>query len=80
MEAELNLDPDSNPDPESDPELIRDPDPDPNLQIISDPAGSGCTTLVIDAAESKRAIVVNVGDSRRRKGNKFETYQCHRRH
>ncbi len=31
MEAELNLDPDSNPDPE----LITDPDP--NLQIISDP-------------------------------------------
>ncbi len=47
MEAELNLDPDSNPDPESDPELITDPDPDPNLQLISDPAGSGsgCTTL-----------------------------------
>ncbi len=41
MEAELNLDPDSNPDPE----LITDPDT--NLQIISDPAGSGsgCTTL-----------------------------------
>jgi hypothetical protein len=43
LEAELNLDPDSNPDPESDPELITDPDP--NLKIISDPAGSGCTTL-----------------------------------
>jgi hypothetical protein len=45
LEAELNLDPDSNLDPESDPELITDPDP--NLQIISDPAGSGsgCTTL-----------------------------------
>ncbi len=43
MEAELNLDPDSNPNPESDQELITDPDP--NLQIISDPAGSGCTTL-----------------------------------
>jgi hypothetical protein len=49
LEAELNLDPDSNPDPnpvpESDPELITDPDP--NLQIISDPSGSGsgCTTL-----------------------------------
>ncbi len=40
MEAELNLDPDSNPDPE----LITDPDP--NLQIISDPAGSSCTTLL----------------------------------
>jgi hypothetical protein len=39
LETELNLDPDSNPDPE----LITDPDP--NLQIISDPAGSGCTTL-----------------------------------
>ncbi len=38
METELNLEPDSNPDPE----LITDPDP--NLQIISDPAGSGCTT------------------------------------
>jgi hypothetical protein len=48
LEAELNLDPDSNPDPnpESDPELITDPDP--NLQIIPDPAGSGsrCTTLL----------------------------------
>ncbi len=49
----FNLDPDSNqdpnpesdPDPESGPELITDPDP--NLQIISDPSGSGsgCTTL-----------------------------------
>jgi hypothetical protein len=46
LEAELDLDLDSNPDPESDPELITDPDP--NLQIISGPAGSGsgCTTLV----------------------------------
>jgi hypothetical protein len=47
LEAELNLDPDPESDPESDPELITDPDP--NLQIISDPAGSGsgsgCTTL-----------------------------------
>jgi hypothetical protein len=43
--TELNLDPDYNPDPnpESDPALMTDPDP--NLQIISDPAGSGCTTL-----------------------------------
>jgi hypothetical protein len=40
LETELNLDPDSNPDPE----LMTDPDP--NLQIISDPAGSGCTTLL----------------------------------
>ncbi len=45
------MDPDSNPDPESDLELITDPevitapDPDPNLQIISDPSGSGCITL-----------------------------------
>jgi hypothetical protein len=45
------LDPDSNPDPESDLELITDLevitalDPDPNLQIISDPSGSGCITL-----------------------------------
>ncbi len=48
MEAELNLDPDSNPDPESDPDPELITDPDPNLQIISDPAGSGsgCTTLV----------------------------------
>jgi hypothetical protein len=45
METEIILDPDSNPDPESDPELIADPDP--NLQIISDPSGSGCTTLAI---------------------------------
>jgi hypothetical protein len=49
------LDPDSNPDPESDPES--DPelitDPDPNLQIISDPAGSGskCTTVIINTYE-----------------------------
>jgi hypothetical protein len=44
VEAEINLDPDSNPD--QNPELITDPDP--NLQIISDPAGSGsrCTTLI----------------------------------
>ncbi len=41
METELNLDPDSNQDPN--PELIMDPDP--YLQIISDPAGFGCTTL-----------------------------------
>jgi hypothetical protein len=34
------LDPDLNPDPE----LITGPDP--NLQIVSDLAGSGCTTLV----------------------------------
>ncbi len=40
MEAELNLDPDSNPDPESDPELITDPDP--NLQLISDPDAQHC--------------------------------------
>jgi hypothetical protein len=39
----LTWDPDSNPDPKSDPELITDPDP--NLQIISGPAGSGCTTM-----------------------------------
>ncbi len=44
LETELNLDPDSN--SESDPELITDPDP--NLHIISGPAGSGtgCTTLL----------------------------------
>ncbi len=43
-----NLDPDSNPDPE----LITDPDP--NLQIISDPAGSGsgCTTLPVMQVEN----------------------------
>jgi hypothetical protein len=41
LETELNLDTDSNPDPE----LITDPDP--NLQIFSDPAGSGCTTLIM---------------------------------
>jgi hypothetical protein len=45
------LDPDSKPDPnpESDPELITVPDP--NLQIITDPSGSGsgsgCTTLIL---------------------------------
>ncbi len=37
--------PDSDPDPNPDPELITDPDP--NLQIISDPSGSGRTTLGI---------------------------------
>jgi hypothetical protein len=43
METEPNLEPN----PESDLELSTDPDP--NLQIISDPAGSGsgCTTLPI---------------------------------
>jgi hypothetical protein len=45
LETELNLDPDSNPDPNPDLELITDTDPDPNLQIISDPSGSECTTL-----------------------------------
>jgi hypothetical protein len=42
------LDPDSNPDPnpESDLELITDPDS--NLQIILVPAGSGCTTLLLE--------------------------------
>jgi hypothetical protein len=44
LEAELNLDPDSNPDPESDPELITDPDP--NLQIISDPDAQHCFKAV----------------------------------
>jgi hypothetical protein len=34
LETKLNLDPDSNPEPESDAELITDPDP--NLQIIPD--------------------------------------------
>ncbi len=43
METDLNLDPDSNPDPN--PELITDQDP--NLQIILDPSGSGCTTLIL---------------------------------
>jgi hypothetical protein len=43
LEIELNLDPDSNPNPDQ--ELFTDPDP--NLQIISDPSGSGCTTLTV---------------------------------
>ncbi len=43
METELYLDPNSNPDPESDPKLSTDPDP--ILKIISDPAGSVYTTL-----------------------------------
>ncbi len=43
MGTELNLDRDSNSDPESDQEIITDSDP--NLPIISDPAGSECTTL-----------------------------------
>jgi hypothetical protein len=53
LETELNLDPDSNPDPE----LITDPDP--YLQIISDLAGSGCTTLkslFLDELLTKGAI------------------------
>jgi hypothetical protein len=37
LEAELNLDPDSNLDPNPDPESELITDPDPNLQIISDP-------------------------------------------
>ncbi len=65
METELNLNPESIPDPnpdlESDQELITDPDP--NLQKISDPAGSGCTTLSvikkITNKESSRAIMDN---------------------
>ena len=58
MEAEINLDPDSNPDPnpESDPELITDLDP--NLQIISDPAGSGCTTLLV--SQVRDVVLMNV--------------------
>jgi hypothetical protein len=57
LEAKLNLDPDSNPDPE----LVTVPDP--NLQIISDPAGSGsgCTTLIADiAAEVENECQVSV--------------------
>jgi hypothetical protein len=58
LEAELNLDPDSNPNPnpESDPELITDPDP--KLQIILDPAGSGsgCTTLLTRILFSEKDI------------------------
>jgi hypothetical protein len=42
--TELNLDLDSNPDLELDQELITDPDP--NLQIVSDPVGFECTTLI----------------------------------
>jgi hypothetical protein len=42
LETELNLDPDPNP------ELITDLDP--TLQIITDPAGSGSTTLVAGGA------------------------------
>ncbi len=53
----LNLDPDSNPDPESDPELIMDPDP--NLQIISDPAGSGCTTLGLNSLTNMRSLLTS---------------------
>ncbi len=55
MEAELNLDPDSN--PESDPELITDPDP--NLQIISDPDP--------DAQHWSRAVPICVKAPRREK-------------
>jgi hypothetical protein len=56
LEAELNLDPDSNPYLESDPELITDPDP--NLQIILDPAGSGsgCTTLLTRILFSEKDV------------------------
>ncbi len=54
MKAELNLDPDSNPDPK----LITDSDPDPNLRIISDLDGSGfefgSTTLAEAAFIIKR--------------------------
>jgi hypothetical protein len=45
LETELNLDPDSNT------ELITDLDP--NLQIIPDPAGTGCTTLEICITKSQ---------------------------
>jgi hypothetical protein len=45
LETELILGPD--------PKLITDSDPDPNLQIISDPAGFGSesTTLIGDPAK-----------------------------
>jgi hypothetical protein len=42
LETELNFDPDLNPDPDQEPIT----DLDPNLQIILDPSGSGCTTLL----------------------------------
>jgi hypothetical protein len=48
LETELKLDPDSNPDPE----LITDPDT--NLKIVSDPVGSGCTSLQKTTSIAKR--------------------------
>ncbi len=66
METE-NLDPDSYPDPKSDPELI--PVRDPNLQIISDPVGSECTTLLSKIflnsvlSEMLKKIIYNLSDN-----------------
>ncbi len=48
------MDLDLNPDSESDPELTTDP----NLQIISDPAGSGCTTLT--AMHEEETVVLTL--------------------
>jgi hypothetical protein len=45
LETELELGSRFESDPKPDPEQITDPDP--NLQIISDPAGSGCTPLSV---------------------------------
>ncbi len=68
MEAELNLDPDSNPDPESDQELIADPDP--NLQIMSDPdpdatlstgpVRHGVTTVRLQALHNSILLILHI--------------------
>jgi hypothetical protein len=56
LKTELNLDPATN--PESDMEKITDPDP--YLQIIWDPAGSGCTILLL-MSESAAAEILLTG-------------------
>jgi hypothetical protein len=63
LETELNLDP----------ELITDLDP--NLQIISDPSGSGCTTLQVlrtkcEKSEEKKVENVTKQKAEERKKEK----------
>jgi hypothetical protein len=55
-------------------------DPDPNLQIISDPAGSGCTTLVsIDKIWERRQCFKQEKEKQvkilKKKRKKFEKHR-----
>ncbi len=56
METELNLDPDSNPEPSL--KLITDSDPDPKLKISLDPSGSTTLTATVPTDwQWKEAII-----------------------